>query len=201
MAIKDEPRELALPKNAVKPSRPQPKPGSGEKERQDALKQLRDYRRAAAWPVHRWPLEKCAALERTRIHLPRTYRARGGLEVRAVHSGADLNVLVHRFYLEEVRGGEKGRRDGDKERDVISRLDGVQLCERGPNYVTADDVVPRRHEYLGPDPRVVGYFFDGAGEVHVRFWDAFLRDQWMDTQTWQFDVRMDEHGKWAERED
>ncbi|KAL6308754.1 hypothetical protein BKA93DRAFT_724996 [Sparassis latifolia] len=176
MAIKDEPRELALPKNAVKPSRPPPKPGSGEKERQDALKQLRDYRRAAAWPVHRWPLEKCAALERTRIHLPRTYRARGGLEVRAVHSGADLNVLVHRFYLEE-------------------------LCERGPNYVTADDVVPRRHEYLGPDPRVVGYFFDGAGEVHVRFWDAFLRDQWMDTQTWQFDVRMDEHGKWAERED
>ena len=58
-----------------------------------------------------------------------------------------------------------------------------------------------RHEYLGPDPRVVGYWTDGAGELHVKWWDAFLNDHWMEGEKWKFDVRRDERGEWIEVDD
>ena len=55
-----------------------------------------------------------------------------------------------------------------------------------------------RHEYLGPDPRVLGYFVDAAGDYHVKFYDTFLGDQWMDNRKWTFDVRLDEDGNWVD---
>ena len=58
-----------------------------------------------------------------------------------------------------------------------------------------------RHEYLGPDPRVAGYRFDVDGEVHVKWWDGFLQDLWMDKSKWRFDVKMTEEGKWVEVDD
>lgn len=51
---------------------------------------------------------------------------------------------------------------------------------------------------MGPDPRVAGYFFDVDGEVHIRWWDGFLNDQWMDTQKWKIDVTKDAEGTWVE---
>ena len=58
-----------------------------------------------------------------------------------------------------------------------------------------------RHEYLGPDPRVVGYWVDAEGDYHVKFYDTFLGDQWTDDRKWKFDVRMDEDGKWVDVDD
>lgn len=58
-----------------------------------------------------------------------------------------------------------------------------------------------RHEYLGPDPRVAGYRIDVEGDVHIKWWDAFLQDQWMDKQKWAFDVRMEDDGRWVEVDD
>ena len=58
-----------------------------------------------------------------------------------------------------------------------------------------------RHEYLGPDPRIAGYRFDHNGEVHIKWWDNFLQDQWMDKSKWKFDVKMAEDGKWVEIDD
>lgn len=58
-----------------------------------------------------------------------------------------------------------------------------------------------RHEYLGPDPRVVGYFVDAAGDYHVKFYDTFLGDQWMDNHKWTFNVRLDESGKWVDADE
>ena len=58
-----------------------------------------------------------------------------------------------------------------------------------------------RHEYLGPDPRVAGYRIDVEGDVHIKWWDAFLQDQWMDKQKWAFDVRMEDDGRWVEIDD
>ena len=59
-----------------------------------------------------------------------------------------------------------------------------------------------RHEYLGPDPRVAGLYFDYDGEIHVKWWDGFLQVQWMDRGRWTFDVIYDdEQGKWVEKED
>lgn len=58
-----------------------------------------------------------------------------------------------------------------------------------------------RHEYLGPDPRVAGYSVDANGDIHIRWWDAFLKDQWMDSEKWTLNVAMDASGKWIVRED
>ncbi|OBZ77904.1 hypothetical protein A0H81_02139 [Grifola frondosa] len=170
---KEEPRDGVLPQV---PKQPAP----DAKARAAALKSITDNRRVTAWQLHRWPLEKRIVNERTRIHLPRTYLSKDGSDVRAVYAGTDLNQFVHQHYLEEVQ---------------------KNAGEGWANYVTAESVVSRRHEYLGPDPRVAGYFFDSDGEVHIKWWDAFLQDQWMDKQKWKFDVKLDEDGKWVEIDD
>ena len=59
----------------------------------------------------------------------------------------------------------------------------------------------QRHEYLGPDPRVAGFFYDVDGEIHVKWWDSFLQVQWMDKGKWTFDIELDEDGKWVDKED
>ncbi|KAF9020597.1 hypothetical protein BDZ89DRAFT_958139 [Hymenopellis radicata] len=130
-------------------------------------------RRASAWPVHRWPLERFFAQTRTRVHLPLSYLARDGLATRTVHPGEDVNHAVYRFYAEDAKGGRV-------------------------NYVHADSVDERRHEYLGPDPRVAGYYTDPRGELHVRWWDGFLGDQWMEEGKWTMEVDWD-GGKWIEK--
>lgn len=38
---------------------------------------------------------------------------------------------------------------------------------------------------------------DANGEIHVRWWDAFLKDQWMDGEKWTLGVTMDASGKWV----
>lgn len=54
-----------------------------------------------------------------------------------------------------------------------------------------------RHEFLGPDPRVAGYYYDDRGHAHIRWWDGFLSDQWMGTQKWKLNVRWD-GSQWIE---
>jgi hypothetical protein len=58
-----------------------------------------------------------------------------------------------------------------------------------------------RHEYLGPDPQVAGYVFDIDGEIHIRWWDAFLQDQWIDGKKWEMEFMEGPEGKWIEKED
>ncbi|KAH9918671.1 uncharacterized protein B0H18DRAFT_1030335 [Fomitopsis serialis] len=181
-APKQEPQEAVLP-----PSKPAHKrPVASEKARKDALKTITAIRRVSAWQIHRWPLEKRIVDERTRVHLPRTYLGKDGIDVRVVRAGQDLNQFVHRYYSEEL-GKEAGKENEEGKNWV--------------NFVTPDSVLKRRHEYLGPDPRVAGYRCDVAGDMHIKWWDAFLQDQWMNKQKWTFDVRMEEDGRWVEIDD
>ncbi|KZT20835.1 hypothetical protein NEOLEDRAFT_1158436 [Neolentinus lepideus HHB14362 ss-1] len=150
-----------------------------ENDRKGAIDALTKIRRASAWQIHRWPLEKRIVEEKTRIHLPRSYLATDGEEERVVWPGEDLNQVVYEYYLESVN-----LKDGS---DKV-------------NFVARDGVTPRRHEYLGPDPRVAGYFFDFDGEIHIRWWDAFLQDQWMDKHKWKMDVELDQSGEWVMKE-
>ena len=70
-----------------------------------------------------------------------------------------------------------------------------KLCHVS-NYKT------RRHEFLGPDPRVAGYEIEAGGNVYIRWWDEFLSDQWSGTQKWKLDVVWDEDDKkWVEKTD
>ena len=58
-----------------------------------------------------------------------------------------------------------------------------------------------RHEFLGPDPRVAGYYVDTDGDYHIKWYDTFLGDQWMDDRKWKFDVRLDESGRWVDADE
>ncbi|KAI0325784.1 hypothetical protein GY45DRAFT_1329805 [Cubamyces sp. BRFM 1775] len=58
-----------------------------------------------------------------------------------------------------------------------------------------------RHEFLGPDPRVAGYWVDADGEYHIKWYDAFLKDHWVDNREWEFDVRLNARGEWVEVDD
>ncbi len=75
-------------------------------------------------------------------------------------------------------------------------------CRTRSTSATSDMVtLNTRNEFLGPDPRVVGYFVDADGDYHIRWYDTFLQDQWMDNRKWKFDVRQDEHGHWVDADD
>ena len=122
MAVtKEEPQDVALPpKRTV----------ATEKARKEALKTITAVRRVSAWQIHRWPLEKRPVNERTRVHLPRTYLAKDGIDVRVVRPGQDLNQFVHRYYSEQL--GEK--KDGKEEEEGKDWV----------NFVTPDGVLKRR---------------------------------------------------------
>lgn len=192
MAIKPEPKETTLPAA--------PKPKVDPAERSKALKAISDFRKATAWQVHRSPLDKRIVDHRTKIHLPRSYLAADGEDVKTVWAGADLNQIVHQHYIQFL-GGEV-------------------VLGTGANYVSPDGIMEKRcalirlhakgavsndstcrHEYLGPDPRIAGYRFDMEGEVHIKWWDSFLQDLWMDKGKWTFDVKMKDDGKWVEIDD
>ncbi|KAG5646617.1 hypothetical protein DXG03_002921 [Asterophora parasitica] len=148
-----------------------------QKEKKGALQTLTDLRRAFAWELARWPLAKNVVWDRGRIHLPRSYLSRDGEDIRTVHAGTDLNQLVHHHYLESVD----------------------QTATNWVNYVHGDKVVAKRHEFLGPNPRVAGYFVDVDGDIHIKWWDSFLTDQWMGSQKWKVEV-MWTGEKWIEKE-
>ncbi|KAI0689163.1 hypothetical protein BC835DRAFT_272387 [Cytidiella melzeri] len=177
MVVKSEPEPTSLPKLA---------PAKIDQEAQNkALKEIGDHRKAIAWQVHRWPLEKRVVQEKTRLHLPRSYLSKAGEDVKTLWPGDDLNQAVHNYYAQNLVGDEEEKLK-------------VRNCA---NFVTEDSLSRRRHEYLGPDPRVVGYRVDVDGELHVKWWDGFLQDMWMDNGKWTFDVRQTDDGKWVEIDD
>ncbi|KAI0311221.1 hypothetical protein OF83DRAFT_1031502, partial [Amylostereum chailletii] len=153
-----------------------PAPSESDTARRDAAKALTSLRKTTAWALHRWPMERRPVRRRTKVHLPRSYLGRDGEDVRVVHPGTDLNQFVYRHYDREAEGKEGAL----------------------TNYVSADKVSDKKHEYLGPDPRVAGFFFDVDGEIHVCWWDRFLEDQWMDRGKWtMLEVEMNENGDWV----
>ncbi|GJE86720.1 hypothetical protein PsYK624_028010 [Phanerochaete sordida] len=175
VSLKAEPKETTIPAPA--------KPKVDEGERKKALEVISKFRQATAWQVHRWPLEKKTVDHKTKIHLPRSYLATAGEDVKTVWAGSDLNQIVHQHYFDAL--------------DLVSD----EIPKKSANFVTPDAVTVRRHEYLGPDPRIAGYRFDADGEVHVKWWDSFLGDLWMDKGKWKWDVKMTEDGKWVEVDD
>lgn len=173
-SLKIEPKEATIPAPA--------KPKVDEGERKKALEVISKFRQATAWQVHRWPLEKRTIDRKTKIHLPRSYLATAGEDVETVWPGSDLNQVVHQHYIQPLDADSEG-------------------FPESANFVAPDAVMVKRHEYLGPDPRIAGYHFDVDGEVHVKWWDSFLGDLWMDKGKWNWDVKMTEDGKWVEIDD
>ena len=121
MAItKSEPQEATLPA-------PPPKPKADPGERSKALKAISDHRKATAWEIHRWPIDKKLVQERTKIHLPRSYLATAGEDVKTVWPGQDLNQVVHQHYFQNLDGKDE------------------TLPQEYSNFVTPDAVTVRRY--------------------------------------------------------
>lgn len=130
MAVKKEPVDAHVP--APEPEA-KARPGAQKQTQDDpsaegykkAKKAMWDFRKATSWQVHRWPLEKRITEERTKIHLPRTYRTQAGEDVKTVWAGADINQLVHQHYMQTV--------------------DRAKMPEQIANYVSDDlGVIPGR---------------------------------------------------------
>ncbi|KAF8885358.1 hypothetical protein BD779DRAFT_1534045 [Infundibulicybe gibba] len=95
-----------------------------------ALQSFTDIRRASAWPVHRWPIEKNVTWDRVKLHLPRSYLAKDGEDIRLVKPASDINQIVHQHYLEQID----------------------PAIDNWVNFVTADDIVARR---CAPHPAII----------------------------------------------
>ncbi|KAJ3894375.1 hypothetical protein GG344DRAFT_74168 [Lentinula edodes] len=59
------------------------------------------------------------------------------------------------------------------------------------NYVSNDGISPRRHEYLGPEPRMSGFYLEG-NEVQILFYDSNLKLPWTAHGTWSLGMEFDE---------
>ncbi|KAJ6612516.1 hypothetical protein B0H10DRAFT_2177371 [Mycena sp. CBHHK59/15] len=151
-----------------------------QKTKKSSLQSINAVKRASAWQLHTWPMEKFIIRSRAKMHLPRSYLSKDGEDVLNVHPDTDVNQFVHQYYLEHI---------DPKNVPWV-------------NFVHADNVVARRHEFLGPDPRVAGYEIDGGGNVYIRWWDGFLSDQWSGTQKWKLEITWDTNAKkWVEKTD
>ncbi|GLB38908.1 hypothetical protein LshimejAT787_0600700 [Lyophyllum shimeji] len=147
-----------------------------QREKKGALQTITEHRRAFAWELARWPLEKCVVWNHGRIHLPRSYLSRDGEDIRTVRPGTDLNYLVHSHYIEAM------------DPKTITTV----------NYVRGDNIAAKRHEFLGPNPRVAGYFIDVDGDIQIKWWDSFLNDQWLGSQKWTAEIAWNGE-KWLEK--
>jgi hypothetical protein len=93
-----------------------------QKAKAPALKSIIAVKRACAWKLHNWPMEKFIIRSRAKLHLPRSYLSQDGEDVESVFPGTDLNQFVHQYYLDHM----------DPE--------SVSWC----NFVHSDKVVARR---------------------------------------------------------
>ena len=124
MVVKTEPQVATIPK---------PAPPKMDKEAKGkATKEIGDHRKAIAWQIHRWPLEKRIVQEKTKLHLPRSYLAKAGEELKTLWPGEDLNQAVHNYYMEHLVGDEEEKLKAKK-------------CA---NFVAEDSITMRRYLYI-----------------------------------------------------
>lgn len=143
MAVKPEPVEACVPpasssdflKSTLRKAPPAPVVDDSKEAQSKARKAMWDYRKATAWPVYRWPIERRRVEEHIKVHLPRGYLARGGEEVKTVWAGNDLNQFVHAHYLRAV---EPVKVEGEEDMEQGEEV-------KGANYVTGEVVHSKKY--------------------------------------------------------
>lgn len=107
MVVKSEPKDTSLSTTSAPLSAR--KPSVDKEAKSAALKEVADHRKAVAWQVHRWPLERRLVVERTKIHLPKSYRATAGVDVKTLWPGDDLNQVIHKHYVQRLTEDDEGK--------------------------------------------------------------------------------------------
>ncbi|KAF8965247.1 hypothetical protein BDZ97DRAFT_797886 [Flammula alnicola] len=124
--------------------------------------------RSMAWPLWRYPLSAYPAPRSGTLELPRNYLSPSGCDRLKFREGDNLNSLTYQYYDEVV--------------DPVSYP--------GNNFVTDSAIQPKRHEYLGPSPKVAGYRFT-QGIAEVAFWDDHLKTTWIGKRRWDVELEFD----------
>lgn len=75
---------------------------SAQQLKKPALEKITSLRRAFAWQLARSPLDKHVIWESARIHLPRSYLAKDGEDLKSLRAGCDVNQVVHQHYVGEI---------------------------------------------------------------------------------------------------
>ncbi|KAI0037155.1 hypothetical protein K488DRAFT_75489 [Vararia minispora EC-137] len=85
LATKPEPQDVAIPSHAATNA-----------QAAEAAAVLTKSRRLTAWQLHRWPDDKRITRRQVRVHLPRSYFSKEGIDLRLAPAGTDLNLFVYR---------------------------------------------------------------------------------------------------------
>ncbi|KAH9832291.1 uncharacterized protein C8Q71DRAFT_840698 [Rhodofomes roseus] len=126
----------------------------------------RYYTRNLAWSLEKHPIAAYPAPFSGDLFLPLSYRQFHGVRKIKIKKDDDLNYVLYGFYDERV-----------------------PATYPGPNYVSSDGIIRRRHEYLGPKPFVAEYRFnEDRREIFIEWWDDYLQVKWMNDTTWSIEV-------------
>ncbi|KAF9567144.1 hypothetical protein CPC08DRAFT_814348 [Agrocybe pediades] len=147
----------------------QEKKATIEAQKADLLQDAEANLRLTAWSLGHQPLHVYAAPYSGFLELPRDHMAASGCDRIKFEPGTNLNAITFNYYNEAV--------------------DSRSYC-RSQNYVSDGSIHPKRHEYLGPSPKVGGYRF-AYGTAQVLFWDDYLDSRWVGKRKWNIELEFD----------
>jgi len=124
--------------------------------------------KSLAWPLEKYPLTTHFASGPGTLQLPRYYLSEADCDRLKFWKSDNLNSLTYEHYKAIV--------------DLTTYS--------GSNFVTNDEVQPKRHEYLGPSPKVAGYCFTQK-VAEIAFWDDHLNTMWIGNCPWDVELVFD----------
>ncbi|KAF8322267.1 hypothetical protein DL93DRAFT_1279922 [Clavulina sp. PMI_390] len=129
--------------------------------------------RQMSWDVSRRPFQRFKAPIAGTLILPKTMLPDSGYECVQVKAGQDLFNTVFSHYDARVDPATYGQ----------------------VNYVTNDEFLTKKREYLGPRPHVAGIVLWDK-EYHVEWWEPFLEKQWSLPGSWEVTAEYDKKHDW-----
>ncbi|KAH6897962.1 hypothetical protein BKA70DRAFT_1198620 [Coprinopsis sp. MPI-PUGE-AT-0042] len=123
-----------------------------------------------SWSVENHPPAEWPAPFSGTLLLPNDHLAKNGFSKVRFETGDNLNYIVHNFYQEKVPNDYPGL-----------------------NFVARPGICNKRHEYLGPSPRVAGYQLDKITKTgQVEWYDGSLKQMWVGNGRWTIGAYFDE---------
>ncbi|KAF8184715.1 hypothetical protein BJ912DRAFT_905488 [Pholiota molesta] len=138
-------------------------------QRGEMLKSTQVALKSGAWALNRYPLTAYHALKPGVLELPRHYLSVFGCDKVKFRAGDNLHLLVYRHYD-----------------DLIVDPESYQ----GSNFVADVVIQPKRHEYLGPSPKVAGFRFT-EDMAEIGFFDDYLLTTWIGKGNWDIELEFD----------
>lgn len=135
--------------------------------------------KAEAWALEKPPSRKFIAPVSGTLLLPKNLNSTKGYENVRFKRGDDLNSITYQHYNTPVS------------KEGVMGVNYVQHIS--PDGTGA--IRPKRHEYLGPSPRVASYRFSRS-TCEIEFWESYLEQAWIGKTYWTVEEEFDEEVQW-----